>query len=82
MQSLVTQIAIIVNGKQSMQTTHPIPNQPRRGVVCYGCSEQGHVIRDCHRKASNSERTNSDGQNRSLGGTNRGVNENSNPSLN
>ena len=65
-----------------MQITQPRPNQPRRGVVCYGCNEQGHVIRDCPSKASKSEQTNSDGQNRRLGGINRGSNGNSNPSLN
>ena len=49
MQNLVTQVANIANGKQSTPTTQQRANQSRRGAVCYGCDEQGHVIRDCPR---------------------------------
>ena len=78
MQNLVTQVANIANGKQSTPITQPRANQPRRGVVCYGCNEQGHIIRDCPRKASRSEQAKPDGQNRDVGGSRRGRNENSN----
>ena len=60
MQNLVTQVANIANGKQSTPTTQPRTSQPRRGVVCYGCNDQGHVIIDCPRKASQSEQTKSE----------------------
>ena len=52
MQTLVSQIAAIANDRLGKQTTSLRNNQPRRGVVCFKCNEQGHVIRDCPRNVT------------------------------
>lgn len=49
-QNLVTQIKDIASSSQSKQTVQPIASQQRRGIVCYGCNEQGHIIRDCPKR--------------------------------
>ena len=49
-QNLVTQIKDIASGNQTKQTVQPSVSQQRRGVVCYGCNEEGHIIRDCPKR--------------------------------
>ena len=78
-QNLVTQIANMAIDKQCLSTAQPKPSQPRRGVTCYGCHEQGHIIRDCPRKMSNSEQTGTGNCNRN---NNRAKNENTTSPLN
>ena len=51
MQNLVTQIENIAQSNQGKQTIQqPRFSQQRRGIVCYGCHEQGHISRDCPKR--------------------------------
>ena len=51
MQNLVTQIENIAQNNQGKQTIQPPRfSQQRRGIVCYGCHEQGHISRDCPKR--------------------------------
>ena len=82
MQTLVTQIAAIANGQQGTQISQTRSNQPRRGVVCFKCNEEGHVIRDCPRKTARTDDANSGDQSRKPVNYNRSNNENPAGSLN
>lgn len=49
MQTLVTQMSCITN--KTNQTTQQRNGQTqRKGIVCYGCNESGHISRDCSNK--------------------------------
>ena len=81
-QSLVTQITAIANGQQGTQISQTRNNQRRRGVVCFKCNEEGHVIRDCPRKTARTDDANSGDQSRNPVSYNRSNNENPVGSLN
>ena len=82
MQTLVTQITAIANGQKGSQISQTRNNQPRRGVVCFKCNEEGHVIRDCPRKTARTDDSNSGAQSRNPVSYNRPNNENPVGSLN
>lgn len=53
MQSLMTQVTNIANRNQNTQIPQQRTSQiPRRGIVCYGCNESGHVVRECPHKTN------------------------------
>ena len=74
LQTLVTQIAAIANGQQGREISQTRNNQPRRGVVCFKCKEEGHVIRDCPRKTAVTDDANTGVQSRGSVGNNRKTN--------
>ena len=53
MQRLMTQVNNIANRNQNTQIPQQRTSQmPRRGIVCYGCNESGHVVRECPHKTN------------------------------